>query len=217
MVASCDHKPAFDGNKGPNTGGMGVYAPPPQVDPALIDQIIETVHKPTARAMNERGTPLQGVLYAGMILTPDGPKVLEFNARFGDPETQVIVALMESDLAPLLQAVALGKLAEQPPVTFRDESAVCVVLTSGGYPGLYETGVPITGMDNVPDDLIVFQAGTKRDADGQLVTAGGRVINVVGLGANLTEARVRAYAGVDAISFEGKHARTDIGQFGIEH
>jgi phosphoribosylamine--glycine ligase len=216
MVPSCDHKPAFDGNKGPNTGGMGVYAPPPQIEPALIDRIVGTVHKPVARAMSRRGTPLQGVLYAGMILTDQGPKVLEFNARFGDPETQVIVALMESDLAPLLHAVALGTLADQAPATFRADSAVCVVLTSGGYPGAYRTGLPISGFDQVPDDLIVFHAGTKRDDAGHLVTAGGRVLNVVGLGENLAAARVRAYGGVDAIAFEGKHARRDIGQFGIE-
>ncbi len=216
MVPSCDHKPAFDGNHGPNTGGMGVYAPPPQADPALIERIVDTVHRPVARLMAERGTPLQGVLYAGMILTREGPKVLEFNARFGDPETQVIVALMASDLAPLLHAVALGKLAELPPATFKSESAVCVVLTSGGYPGTYPTGLPIEGIDRVPNDVVVIHAGTKRDEMGRLVTAGGRVLNVVGLGRDLAEARARAYAGADAITFEGKHARRDIGQFGVD-
>ena len=215
MVPSCDHKPAYDGNKGPNTGGMGVYAPPPQVDPDLIARIVETVHRPVAKVMADRGTPLQGVLYAGMILTESGPSVLEFNARFGDPETQVIVSLMESDLAPLLQAVAEGTLASQPPVVFSPQSAVCVVLTSGGYPGAYPTGLPITGLDQVPDDLIVFQAGTKQDETGRLVTSGGRVLNVVGLGRDLGEARERAYAGVAAIEFENKHTRSDIGQFGV--
>jgi phosphoribosylamine--glycine ligase len=215
MVPSCDHKPAFDGNLGPNTGGMGVYAPPPQVDPALIARIVETVHQPVARAMVERGTPLQGVLFAGMILTEDGPKVLEFNTRFGDPETQVIVSLLESDLAPLLHAVAMGTLAAQPPVIFKAESAVCVVLTSGGYPGTYPNGMAITGLDQVPEDLIVFQAGTKRNDAGSLVTSGGRVINVVGLGANLHEARERAYAGVDVIAFDGKQVRRDIGSYGV--
>ena len=215
LVASCDHKPAYDGNLGPNTGGMGVYAPPPQVDPVLIDRIVETVHRPVARLMAERGTPLQGVLYAGMILTADGPKVLEFNARFGDPETQAIAALMESDLAPLLQAVASGRLASQPDVRFRDQSAVCVVLASGGYPGSYQSGMPITGLDEVSSEVVIFHAGTKRNETGDVVTSGGRVLNVVGLGADLAEARANAYARAATILFDGKQCRSDIGLFGV--
>lgn len=215
MVPSCDHKPVFDGNQGPNTGGMGTYAPPPQVSREQFKQIVATVLEPTARVMAERGTPLQGILFAGIILTEQGPKVLEFNARFGDPETQVILPLLESDFAAALHAVATGTLADLPPLSWRDDSAVCVVLSSGGYPGAYPKGLPITGIDAVPDDQLIFHAGTKRDEQGRLVTAGGRVLNVVGLGPNLASARERAYTGVEAISFKGKHARGDIGLFGV--
>jgi phosphoribosylamine--glycine ligase len=215
MIPSCDHKPVFDGNQGPNTGGMGTYAPPPQVSREQFDQIVATVLEPAARVMAERGTPLQGVLFAGIILTEQGPKVLEFNARFGDPETQVILPLLESDFAEALHAVATGTLSRLPTLHWSDASAVCVVLTSGGYPGAYPKGLPIVGADAMPDDLLVFHAGTSRDEQGNLVTAGGRVLNVVGLGRDLAAARERAYTGVDAITFEGKHARTDIGLFGV--
>jgi len=150
-----------------------------------------------------------------MILTADGPKVLEFNARFGDPETQAIVALMESDLAPLLQAVATGQLASQPAVRFRDQSAVCVVLASGGYPGAYQSGMPITGLDVVSPEVVIFHAGTKRNEAGDVVTSGGRVLNVVGLGADLAEARANAYARAETILFAGKQCRSDIGLFGV--
>jgi phosphoribosylamine---glycine ligase len=215
MVPSCDHKPVFDGNQGPNTGGMGTYAPPPQISRDEFARIVSSVLEPTARVMAERGTPLQGVLFAGIILTEQGPKVLEFNARFGDPETQVILPLLESDFAEAVHAVAIGKLAALPPLAWRDESAVCVVLTSGGYPGAYQTGVPIEGIETAPDDLLIFHAGTKRDDQNRLVTAGGRVLGVVGLGGDLAAARERAYAGVEAITFDGKYARGDIGRFGV--
>jgi len=215
VVLSCDHKPVFDGNQGPNTGGMGAYAPPPQVSPDTFETIVKTVLEPAARAMNERGTPLQGVLFAGIILTEKGPKVLEFNARFGDPETQVILPLLESDFAEAIHAVATGTLADLPPLEWRDGAAVSVVLTSGGYPGSYRKGLPIDGLETAPDDLLLFHAGTARDDQGRLVTAGGRVLNVVGLARDLAAARARAYAGVEAISFEGKHARSDIGSFGV--
>jgi phosphoribosylamine--glycine ligase len=215
MVPSCDHKPVFDGNQGPNTGGMGTYAPPPQVSREEFGHIVASVLEPTARVMAERGTPLQGVLFAGIILTGQGPKVLEFNTRFGDPETQVILPLLQSDFAEAVHAVATGRLAELPPLAWRDEWAVCVVLTSGGYPGPYHTGLPIEGIETAPEDLLIFHAGTKRDDQGRLLTAGGRVLGVVGLGGDLAAARERAYTGVDAINFEGKHARSDIGLFGV--
>lgn len=215
LVPSCDHKPVFDGNQGPNTGGMGVYAPPPQVSEALYAEIVRTVIEPAARVMAERGTPLQGVLYPGIILTAEGPKVLEFNARFGDPETQVIMPLLDSDFAEAMYAVATGTLADLPPLGWKPASAVCVILASGGYPGAYATGLPISGLDQLPEDLLVFHAGTKRDDAGRLVTAGGRVLGVVGLGVDLEAARERAYTGVDAIKFDGKHARRDIGSLGI--
>jgi phosphoribosylamine---glycine ligase len=217
LMASCDHKPVFDGNRGPNTGGMGAYAPPPQIDPALLDQVTATILKPVSQAMAAHGAPLQGILYAGLILTPSGPKVIEFNARFGDPETQVILPLMESDLGDALYAVAAGTLAQLPPVTWKSGSAVCVVLASGGYPGSYTTGFPIEGLERVPGDVEVFHAGTKLGDDGRIVTGGGRVLNVVGFGGDLEAARIRAYAGVDAISFPGMQYRTDIGSFGFEH
>jgi phosphoribosylamine--glycine ligase len=215
MLPSCDHKPVFDGNEGPNTGGMGTYAPAPQVSPEQFDEIVATILKPAALVMWERGTPLQGILYAGVILTESGPKTLEFNTRFGDPETQVLLPMMASDLGAAIHAVATGTLAELPPLKQRDGAAVCVVAASGGYPARYETGFPITGADIRRDDVIVFHAGVTRREDGTLVTGGGRVLNVVGLGADLEDARRKAYAALAGISFEGMHARTDIGSFGL--
>jgi phosphoribosylamine--glycine ligase len=215
MLPSCDHKPVFDDNQGPNTGGMGTYAPAPQVSSELFDQIVTTILKPAAHAMWERGTPLQGILYAGVILTESGPKTLEFNTRFGDPETQVLLPMLASDLGAAIHAVATGTLAELPPLKQRDGAAVCVVAASGGYPARYETGFPITGAEIEREDVIVFHAGVKRREDGTLVTNGGRVLNVVGLGADLEEARRKAYDALAGISFEGMHARTDIGSFGL--
>jgi phosphoribosylamine--glycine ligase len=166
--------------------------------------------------MAAHGAPLQGVLYAGLVLTSTGPKVIEFNARFGDPETQVILPLMESDLGEALYAVATGTLAQLPPIAWKSGSAVCVVLASGGYPGTYSTGLPIEGLDRVPGDVEVFQAGTKLSDNDTVATSGGRVLNVVGFGDDLAAARTRAYAGVMAISFPGMQYRTDIGSFGLE-
>lgn len=216
MIPSCDHKPVFDGNQGPNTGGMGTYAPPPQVSGELFDQIVATILKPAANAMFERGTPLRGILYAGVILTESGPKTLEFNTRFGDPETQVILPMMASDFGAAIHAVAAGTLAQLPPLEQSLGAAVCVVVASGGYPGPYTTGVPISGADDAYNGVIVFHAGAKRLDDGTLVTNGGRVLNVVGIGADLEEARQRAYAAIAGISFEGMHYRTDIGSFGLD-
>ncbi len=210
LAPACDYKRAYDRDRGPNTGGMGSYAPPPIVDAELMSTIQTTILEPTVRAMTDRGTPMRGVLYAGLMLTDDGPKVLEFNARFGDPETQVVLPLLDADLAELLSAVADGTLADVPPIPAPDRAAVGIVLASGGYPAPYRTNLPIAGLEDVPDDLLVFHAGTRRDDAGRTVTAGGRVLTVVGLGSDLAAARDRAYAGVAAITFEDGHHRRDI-------
>ncbi|GIW04296.1 MAG: phosphoribosylamine--glycine ligase [Thermomicrobiales bacterium] len=210
LPPACDYKRVYDGDRGPNTGGMGAYAPPPAVDADLMATIRATILEPAIRAMAERGAPMQGVLYAGLMLTASGPHVLEFNARFGDPEAQVILPILDADLVLLLDAVARGTLAEAPPPPPPARAAVGVVLASGGYPGPYQTGVPISGLDHAPEDVLVFHAGTRRAADGRIVTAGGRVLTVVGVGPDLATARERAYAGVERISFEGAHWRRDI-------
>jgi phosphoribosylamine--glycine ligase len=212
LPPACDYKRVADGDRGPNTGGMGAYAPTPRVDDALLDQVRRTFLEPTVRALAERGTPMRGILYAGLILTADGPKVLEFNARLGDPETQVVLPILDGDLAELLAAMADGTLADVPPPLPPNRAAVGVVLASGGYPGPYSTGVPIAGLEDVPADVILFHAGTRRADDGQVVTAGGRVLTVVGTGPDLAAARERAYAGVEAISLPGRHYRSDIAQ-----
>lgn len=210
LIPACDYKRAYDRDRGPNTGGMGSYAPPPAVDAALMTMIRSTILEPTVNAMRDQGTPMQGVLYAGLMLTEDGPKVLEFNARFGDPETQVVLPLLDGDLAELLDAVVSGTLADVPPPLEPDRAAVGVVIASGGYPAPFRSGLPIDGLEAVPEDLLVFHAGTRRDAAGRVLTAGGRILTVVGLGSDLAAARERAYAGVAAISFEDAHYRKDI-------
>ncbi len=210
LPPACDYKRAGDDDRGPNTGGMGAYAPVPVVDAALLDRIRVDVLEPTVRALAERDAPLRGVLYAGLMLAADGPRTLEFNARFGDPEAQVILPLLDGDLVELLAAVADGTLAKVSPPPTPAEAAVGVVLAAAGYPGPVQAGAPLSGLDAVPDDLLVFQAGTRRDTTGALVTAGGRVLTVVGRGATLAAARDRAYAGVEAITFPGRQYRTDI-------
>lgn len=210
LAPSCDYKRAFDGDKGPNTGGMGTYTPTRLMDAGMLADIHTTMLQPTIDEMARRGTPLRGVLYAGMIMTADGPRVLEFNARFGDPETQVVLPTLESDLGVLLEAVANGTLAEIPAPSATG-AAVGVILASGGYPGSYPRGMPISGLDDVADDgTIVFHAGTSRDDSGQIVTNGGRVLTVVGLGDDIATARTRAYAAADGISFDGMQRREDI-------
>ncbi|KWX73484.1 phosphoribosylamine--glycine ligase [Paenibacillus jilunlii] len=209
MAAAQDHKPVFDGDKGPNTGGMGTYSPLPHIDEAIIQEAVETIIKPTARAMVAEGRPFSGVLFAGLMISPDGkPKTIEFNARFGDPETQVVLPRLKSDLLEIFLAVTEGRLAEAD-IEWSEEAAVCVVLASEGYPGPYPKGVPITGLENSSNDL-VFHAGTERDEDGTWVTNGGRVLGVVGMGASIAEARSAAYASVAKISFPGMHSRSDI-------
>ncbi|TMV49693.1 phosphoribosylamine--glycine ligase [Paenibacillus mesophilus] len=207
MVPSQDHKQVFDGDKGPNTGGMGTYCPLPHIPQSVIDEAIETIIKPTAEAMVKEGRTFRGVLFAGLMITADGPKTIEFNARFGDPETQVVLSLLETDLIDIFLATINGRLQDMD-IRWSDESAVCVILASGGYPGGYPKGIPIHGLDEVQHS-VVFHAGTV-EKDGQIVTDGGRVLGVTAKGANIEEARAKAYADVERIRFEGMQYRRDI-------
>ncbi|HVL26253.1 MAG TPA: phosphoribosylamine--glycine ligase [Thermomicrobiales bacterium] len=210
LAPSCDYKRAFEDDAGPNTGGMGVYTPTRLMNADQLADVQRTILQPTIDEMARRGTPMRGILYAGLIMTPAGPQVLEFNARFGDPETQVVLPTMDGDLGALLEAVATGTLADVPPPTFSG-AAVGVVLASGGYPASYPTGLPIAGLEDGADDrTLVFHAGTKRDDSGQTVTSGGRVLTVVGLGDDLAAARDCAYARAEHITFAGRHLRYDI-------
>lgn len=209
MSPAQDHKPVFDGDKGPNTGGMGTYSPLPHIQQSIIEDSIENIIKPTARAMVAEGRPFRGVLFAGLMITKDGPKTIEFNARFGDPETQVVLPRLETDLLDIFLASINGRLGEIE-ITWSEEAAVCVVLASGGYPGSYPKGLPIDGLDTVAEqDALVFHAGTAFK-DGRYVTNGGRVLGVVGRGAGIAEARSNAYKAAERIAFEGKINRTDI-------
>lgn len=207
MVPAQDHKAVFDNDKGPNTGGMGTYTPLPHISQSIIDEAIETIIKPTAAAMVSEGRPFRGVLFAGLMITPQGPKTIEFNARFGDPETQVVLPRLKTDLLDIFLAAVNGHL-EQMDIQWSDEAAVCVILASEGYPGSYPKGLPIEGLSEVQDS-VVFHAGTALK-DGQIVTNGGRVLGVTALGKDIAEARAKAYADADRIRFQGKHYRTDI-------
>lgn len=205
-----DHKRVGDGDTGPNTGGMGTFSPVPGVGPELLDVVRERAIGPTLRALTDRGIAYRGFLFCGLMLTPDGPKVLEYNIRFGDPEAQVVLPRITSDLAELLDQAARGRLTSEP--AFSDDSAVCVVLAAEHYPATPRTGDVIEGVDaaRALDGVEVFCAGVTSDDEGRLVTAGGRVLNVVGRGADLGEARARAYAGVEQVSWPGMHFRHDI-------
>jgi len=211
MPPSQDHKPLLDGDMGPNTGGMGAYSPVPAIDEALFEHIIETIIKPTVKAMAQEGRPYKGVLYAGLMLTSDGPKVLEYNCRFGDPETQAVLPLIDGDIVPILNAVVDGEL-EKVEVNSSGRCCVCVVMASAGYPGKYEKGKAIRGIEEAESlgDVIVFHAGTALK-DGELITNGGRVLGVTALGDDFASAISRAYEAVSLISFEGAHYRKDIG------
>ncbi|MBT5772903.1 MAG: phosphoribosylamine--glycine ligase [Dehalococcoidia bacterium] len=210
MPFSCDHKPVFDGNIGPNTGGMGAYSPPGWLDDTTAEAIRTDVTELAVRAMADSGNLYSGVIYPGMMVTANGPRVIEFNGRFGDPETEVLLPKLRTDLLEICVAVADGRLSEVP-VEWDDVATVGVMIASGGYPDAYETGKPISGLDSIDEDVQVFIAGAKRDAQGRIVTSGGRVLCVVGRGASMDEARTRAYDNVARISFEGAHYRTDIG------
>lgn len=217
MTTAQDHKRAFDGDRGPNTGGMGVYSPVPTVtdgELATMVQVMETAAAATAREFDH---DYRGVLYGGFMLTEKGPEVLEFNARFGDPETQVVLPRLQTDLVDIMVAVAQGR-PQDIELSWSDTWAVCVVLASAGYPGAYEKGKVILGVSEAEqlDGVTVFHAGTATNADGELVTAGGRVLNVVALGSTFEEAREQAYRACDLINFEGKQYRTDIGKRMLE-
>ncbi|MET7398172.1 phosphoribosylamine--glycine ligase [Dactylosporangium sp. NPDC005572] len=208
-----DFKRIFDGDLGPNTGGMGAYSPLPWAPPDLVDQVMAEVVQPTLAEMRHRGAPFVGTLYVGLAITAGGPKVIEFNCRFGDPETQVVLARLETPLAGVLHAAAVGQLAEDPPLAWRSGAAVCVVMASAGYPESARKGDVITGADGVPG---VIHAGTARRADGALVTAGGRVLTCTAGGPTLAEARDAAYALVQGVEFEGAQFRTDIALAAVE-
>jgi len=215
MESAQDHKPVFDGDEGPNTGGMGAYSPAPVVTAELQRRIEAEILVPTVHAMNIEDCPYRGVLYAGLMMTRHGPKVLEFNVRFGDPETQPILMRLKSDLLPVLLAVTKGEL-DQAELEWDPRPAVCVVMASGGYPGSYEKGKEITGINEAEalGDVVVFHAGTS-EKDGKLYTAGGRVLGVTALGDTIQAAQERAYEAVKLIHFDGAHYRTDIGSKAI--
>lgn len=212
MVSSMDHKRALDGDEGLNTGGMGTIAPNPYYTPEIAQVCMRTIFLPTIEAMRSEGCPFQGCLYFGLMLTPDGPKVIEYNCRFGDPETQVVLPLLEGDLLEIMQVTTNGTLAGVP-VKWKDAYAACVVLASGGYPQTYESGKRITGLvdGQLPGgEATVFHAGTRLEG-GELVTAGGRVLGVTAVAETLLAAVKDAYAAADHIHFEGMHKRSDIG------
>ena len=209
MISAQDHKRAFDRDKGPNTGGMGTYAPAPVMTPELTERAVEEILKPTISAMKKEGRAYRGCLYLGLMITADGPKVVEFNARFGDPETQVVLPLLDGDLVQIMHACADGTLADVP-IRWKDGAAVCVVLSAGGYPASYEKGNEIYGIGNAEKlGALVFHAGTAKK-NGKIVTNGGRVLGVVGMGKDIASAVQSAYDAVDQISFKGEYHRKDI-------
>lgn len=209
MVPSCDYKRAYDGNRGPNTGGMGCYSPPGFFDAAMVQQATETVITPVVRAMAAEGCVYRGVIYAGLMVELDRIHVLEFNARFGDPETQVILPRLQSDLFDILESCVAGTLTPES-IAWKPGCSVGVVMASGGYPGHYERGKVISGLDRADSDVVVFHAGTRLDATGRILTDGGRVLNIVATGETMAEARDRVYSSVARISFADMMYRTDI-------
>jgi phosphoribosylamine--glycine ligase len=213
LLPAQDFKRVGDGDAGPNTGGMGAYAPLPWAPAGLTDRLVAEVVAPVAAEMVRRDVPFQGLLYAGLVLTADGPAVIEFNCRFGDPETQVVVALLRTPLARLLHATATGKLAAEAPLEWSDGAAVTVVVAAEGYPGTPRVGDVITGGDGDG----VLHAGTRRRDDGALVSAGGRVLSVVGTGVDLAAARDDVYRRLDGVHLPGSHHRTDIATRAVEN
>ncbi len=214
LVAACDYKRAFDGDLGPNTGGIGGYSPPPWWNEELEERIRLTCIEPVICELAAQGAPFSGALYGGLMLTPEGPSVIEFNARLGDPEAQLILPRLENDLLDVIDAVLDGGL-DRLDLRWSDEQTVCVVLASGGYPGDYEIGKPVHGLGAEDESGVVFHAGTA-ERDGATVTNGGRVLAVVGRAATMAEARRRAYEAASAIEFEGKQLRSDIAAFAAE-
>ncbi|MBR6521143.1 MAG: phosphoribosylamine--glycine ligase [Oscillospiraceae bacterium] len=210
MLSSQDHKRAYDNDEGPNTGGMGAICPTPNYTPEVAAECMEKIFRPTIDAMNAEGRTFKGVIYFGLMITPKGPKVIEYNSRFGDPETQPILTMLETDLMDIFQAVVDEKL-DEIEIKWKDGACCCVVIASGGYPLAYNKGCEISGLENVPADITVFHAGTEK-RDGKYYTSGGRVLGVTATGADLASAIGRAYEGVSAITFENAHYRKDIGK-----
>ena len=209
MVSACDYKPIYDDDRGPNTGGMGSYSPPHFLSPALSQTIMETILEPAVKAMAQEKIPYRGVLYGGLMISQDGPKVLEFNVRFGDPEAQVTLPLLKTDLVDIMLAVINDNL-DQINMEWGQDACVGVVMASAGYPGSYKTGFPISGLDKLDKDILVFHAGTTLDSEGQVLTKGGRVLTVVATGSTIAEAREKVYHSISRIHFEGCHYRKDI-------
>ncbi|RMD89940.1 MAG: phosphoribosylamine--glycine ligase [Alphaproteobacteria bacterium] len=212
LVGAQDHKRAYDGDKGPNTGGMGAYSPAPVLDAAMASRVMDEIMRPTARALATAGTPYRGVLYAGLMITPQGPKLIEYNVRFGDPECQVLMMRLASDIVPALAATAGGRL-DGVSLAWRDDVALTVVMAAKGYPGQYEKGSVIRGLAalEAEPDLVVFHAGTTRDPDGTLRAAGGRVLNVTARAPTVAAARARVYEAIDRIDWPEGFCRRDIG------
>jgi phosphoribosylamine--glycine ligase len=215
MEIAQDHKRAFDGDKGPNTGGMGACSPVPQISETILQKALSDILFPTAKAMVKEGRPFTGILYAGLIATEGGPKVIEFNARFGDPETQVILPRLKSDLVEVIEHVLLGHDFE---LEWKDESAIGVVLAANGYPlDDYEKGAVIKGLNYVDEDLHIYHAGTKRNAQGEFITNGGRVLLVTALGSSLETAKENVYRELETIQCKGLFYRHDIGDKAVSH
>jgi phosphoribosylamine--glycine ligase len=212
-----DHKRAFDGDEGPNTGGMGAYAPAPVLSPATLEAARLRLVEPALRAIAAEGSPFRGVLFCEMMVTAEGPRLVEFNVRFGDPECQVLMLRLQSDVVPYLLACARGGLADLPPPVWRDDAVVCVVLAAGGYPEAPATGALVRGAEaDFGDDVVVFHAGVRRDPNGDLLSSGGRVLSVCARAPTVREARARAYAAVDRIDFPGGFHRRDIAWRALE-
>jgi phosphoribosylamine--glycine ligase len=211
LASSQDHKRIFDNDNGPNTGGMGAYSPAPVISNRLMKKVLDKIIRPVVDEMSKIGCPYKGVLYAGLMITKDGPKVLEFNVRFGDPETQAILPRLKTDLVEIMQAVIDGEL-NKLRLSWKRDSCVCVVISSGGYPGDYQKGQEISGLENLKGrkDLMVFHAGTKSQ-DNKITTNGGRVLGVTALGENIQDAINKSYLAINNIKFEGMHFRKDIG------
>jgi len=217
LAAAQDHKAVYDGDKGPNTGGMGAYSPAPVMTEALAAEIDETIIRRTMAAMQAEGCPFVGILYAGLMITKDGPKLIEYNVRFGDPECQVLMLRLRSDLLPALLAAADG-IIDSFDLRWYDEAALCVVIATRGYPGAYDKGTEIKGLESIDadEDVKVFHAGTARADDGRLLATGGRVLNVTALGATVREAQQNAYAAIDRIDWPNGFCRRDIGWRAVE-
>jgi len=212
LVAACDYKRIYEGNNGPNTGGMGSYSPPEFYTSMLEEQVSRIIMQPVIENMERENRPYKGILYGGLMLTEEGPKVLEFNARFGDPETQVILPRLKTDLVDIMLAINDERL-EKVKIKWSSKSCVGVVMASGGYPGKYQTGYPITGLDDVDSDIMVFHAGTSLNEQGQVVTSGGRVLSVVATANSIEEARTKVYDNIRRINFKDSYYRKDIALF----